>query len=1186
MEGKFFFLKLVDLYKLHRFHDTRRYERTFVEDAQRHPRNVALDGGSSQEDHSSPSPSTTLSSFSPESDWQSLFTEWQRFRVLRFVHLHGLCGEDRGAREGAPIRFTPVEIDRLVNKGWPSLGHFYRNYYLISPQPERRGRGQELHILVEFLNPDDIPHPALCPVLEEVHLWTAKGNRELIRQTAYHHAEVTGEGLFHGFGKWCDSTTNYRCDAWLRDKPLELEQTVQLHPGDHVTLRISSRKLVISNGLEKVFTNAQDFFATAQDASAKAVLNQHVFWSIHTCSEGDAPTNLKVPWAVAQSPWEVVNFLALHLHGKWNFEVCFSRVDSSPSHYHFVLQNAGQTTRPVLFSVDLRKKGVLCEKQCKGASVHPTADLNDILRHGGFSGWFSSPEIDIGLTLKHPDGREFEWEDAHLFTGGQQVHLDINVKSVAGLASNILSYFDEQWDQKFMEDTPEVSLLQTQINLKVDGSKWQTDLARNASTDQTVQEATLRKVLLSLEKWPDTAFSNCWEQIPDAHPYVSLIRKLQPAMSGVGALHVFTDGSYYKSSGSGAWAFSVVLQLNNGQYYRWGYTGALIEGCASSLEAEAIATAHALFWLLSNMADTRYPVTIHGDATSVGFGANGDFNEPQVSEFRKLHLRSLFQLCHTVLGQLDFRHVPAHAGQIDNELVDSVAKALAQQQWSPFTGIPSVQGILNCPLIDWAWLLVEKEVIGNEEYPSLNSLLEGTGFPELPAAMTTVFPQSCEVQSAEEEIRLALRIFSANVRTLKGVAADPTFSDKADLLAKQLSDLDVDIVALQETRSRASAMSQRHGYICLSAQAKAGRGGIEIWLNQHGRLSSSVFGPIQREHCHVWHSDHTLLCLECDHPLLACDIVAVYAPQSSLAAEQIDDWWSNLAQLLAVRGRKDTILLGDCNAKVGSVESSEIGPVGWTIEDRAGSHLRNLLADRSLILPSTFSCWHNGPTSTFHGPAGGAVRLDYIALPWDWQHGFKSSAVSEVDLLNGVYDHSGVEVHLELKVTPKSSTVKQHRACYNREEARRNPETLAHIVSTLPMVATTADVDTHWHTIATYCQANLQYHFPKPKRIKRQIYFSDRTWTILNDRKDTQKDLRSLDRQESRLLLSRWFGAWKKKPLDCQENNPVVALGTIRQEKAFLLWVRAQQKEKPYKVGVGFFKVGVHLDVLMSTLSH
>ena len=913
--------------------------------------------------------------------------------------------------------------------------------------------------------------------------------------------------------------------------------------------------------MKTIFSNAQAFFAIAQEASAKLELHQNAVWSIHSCSAGFDSASWKVPWAVSQSPWEVVNFLLLKLQGDWNFELCFTRAESSPLNYHFVLQSAGLITRPVLFSALLHEEGVLCEQQCKGASLHPTADLDAILRFGGFSGWSTSSEIDVGLTLKHPDGREFDWEEAHLFVGGQQVHIDINVRSAAGLARSILSSIDVPWGENFNEDIPEVSLLQTKINLKVDGSRWQAVLARNAATDSTVQEATLRKALLRLKKWPDTAFNNCWEKIPDAHPYVSLIRKLQPVMSGVDALHIFTDGSYYKDGSSGAWAFSVVMQLSSGHYFRWGYTGAVIEGCASSLEAEAFATVHVLIWLLSNMVDTNLPVTIHGDATSVGFGANGDFNEPQVLAFKKLHLRSLFQLCHTLLNKLEFQHVPAHAGQLDNELVDSIAKALAQQQWSPFVGIPCVKGILDC-LIDWAWLLVEKEVIGNNEYPSINSLIEGTGFPELPAATTTIFPQSCEVQSAVEEIRLELRIFSANVRTLKGISADPTFSDKADLLAKQLSDLDFDIVALQETRSRASTMSQRHGFICLSAQAKAGRGGIEIWLNQHGRFSSSAYGPISREHCHVWFSDHTLLCLECDHPLLACDIVALYAPQSSLAVEQIDEWWNNLAKKLTARGRRETILLGDCNAKLGSIESSEIGPVGWTIEDRAGSHLRALLADRSLILPSTFSCWHKGPSATFHGPAGGAVRLDYIALPWEWQSGISCSSVSEVDLLNGAFDHSGVEVHLELKVTPNSRTVKQHRACYNREEARRHPETLAHIVSSLPTMATTTDVDAHWHAIATHCQENLQYHFPKPKRIKRQIFFSDKTWSILNDRKDTQKDLRSLDRRESQLLLAQWFRAWKAKPLDCQEDNTLVALSTIRQEKAFLLWVRSQQAKR------------------------
>ena len=97
------------------------------------------------------------------------------------------------------------------------------------------------------------------------------------------------------------------------------------------------------------------------------------------------------------------------------------------------------------------------------------------------------------------------------------------------------------------------------------------------------------------------------------------------------------------------------------------------------------------------------------------------------------------------MTDLSFHHVPAHSGQLDNELVDSVAKALTFQQWSPFVGIPNIEDLLNAPLFDWAWLLIEKEVNYNKEYPSLDDLIVGRGYAALPAKPVAVFPQAHEV---------------------------------------------------------------------------------------------------------------------------------------------------------------------------------------------------------------------------------------------------------------------------------------------------------------------------------------------------------------------------------------------------------------------------------------------------------
>ena len=338
--------------------------------------------------------------------------------------------------------------------------------------------------------------------------------------------------------------------------------------------------------------------------------------------------------------------------------------------------------------------------------------------------------------------------------------------------------------------------------------------------------------------------------IPEAHPYVALIRDLQPRLDYPEAFHLFTDGSFQKDSAVSVWSFSVVLQLQGRLYFRWGFTGGRTECCSSSLEAEALSTAHALLWLVSSMADTRYPIQLHGDATTIGLGADGTQNEPKVKAVEELHLRPLFQFCNAVIKDLTFHHVPAHAGQVDNETVDSVAKALVSQNWSPFTGVPDIYPILNTPCFDWAWLLIEHEVHWKPWVPKHWRACCWDWVCWLARkASPSFFLKSLKFRTEPDAVRISLRLLSANDRTLKGTASDPTLSDKIDLLAQQFADANYDIVALQETRGKTSNVASRNGFLRLCAAANSGRGGVELWFNQHGCFASSASPAVGMWHC-------------------------------------------------------------------------------------------------------------------------------------------------------------------------------------------------------------------------------------------------------------------------------------------------------------------------------------------------
>ena len=529
---------------------------------------------------------------------------------------------------------------------------------------------------------------------------------------------------------------------------------------------------------------------------------------------------------------------------------------------------------------------------------------------------------------------------------------------------------------------------------------------------------------------------------------------------------------------------------------------------------------------------------------------------PEVPGCPPLLGRAFYQFVKALIPTLRYEHVKAHAGQLDNEVVDSVAKALAIQGWTPFQDIPYFLEFLQQPLWDWAWLLIETEVNGNEELPMLSSLVDHSAYGPEPTASCAVFTNTEECQNEEPLHSFRFTITSANVRSLRD--KDTGLFSKAGLLAEQFRTANYEVVGLQETRSKNSTVLNTNGYLRLTSACEEGHGGVEIWFNQFGELANSPFGPVTASHCKVWMASSTMMGIECDHPLLDCDFIVIYAPQAARDEVDIVEWWELLRSRLAQRKRRELVLLGDYNAKLGAVTSEGVGSHQWDCEDTAGALARALIVDSNLVLPSTFESWHSGPAATFHGLTGSGTRVDYIAVPSTWKDGIVESKVSDVDLLSGDFDHSAVIVQMSLTVKPQSQVAKPSRAIYDRAAAHENPMLLGRIVASLPRCHQQVDVDKHWNVIEQHCRWQLQHTFPKGARVLRQHYFSAETWRLLCDRKDLHKHLRALDRQEEQCRLRTIFAAWSRMRTrnTGDASNALETLQLIRQEKAVTCWAR------------------------------
>lgn len=173
----------------------------------------------------------------PEEDWT---IELGSVQTGYSIVLYGLYWEDVGTRFAQVSHLSLLLLEEAVHQQWPQFVHYQKNLFRIDPQPNGGDRS-EVHVLVEFLNSADYPHPALEPVLEILHLSNRDGTLEEIRQPVYHHSYLNLRQALHGLGTWCDHDRNYYCEVWIKGQPLRDEEQSRLHPGDLITMRLSPK---------------------------------------------------------------------------------------------------------------------------------------------------------------------------------------------------------------------------------------------------------------------------------------------------------------------------------------------------------------------------------------------------------------------------------------------------------------------------------------------------------------------------------------------------------------------------------------------------------------------------------------------------------------------------------------------------------------------------------------------------------------------------------------------------------------------------------------------------------------------------------------------------------------------------------------------------------------------------------
>lgn len=250
--------------------------------------------------------------------------------------------------------------------------------------------------------------------------------------------------------------------------------------------------------------------------------------------------------------------------------------------------------------------------------------------------------------------------------------------------------------------------------------------------------------------------------------------------------------------------------------------------------------------------------------------------------------------------------------------------------------------------------------------------------------------------------------------------------------------------------------------------------------------------------------------------------------------------------------------MGDLNCSIGSVLSDAIGEAGSEIEDEGGECLRELCNDFQFALPCTSDVLHCGEHWTHQSVQGTRARLDYIVTPADCISAIKSSYIDdEIDVLNGDRDHRVVALEVGIIETDGMKFGTVRKPLYDREAASRaKRQGRSSLLEDLPLCDWNADVNKHWSIVRDHLQVALSRSFPKQKRQKRQLYFSQKAWDLVCYRKELRQEHRELQRDNVLAQLFICFRAWKDGSCDTSNGFFGIASHVNRLQEALVLQMR------------------------------
>ena len=604
-------------------------------------------------------------------------------------------------------------------------------------------------------------------------------------------------------------------------------------------------------------------------------------------------------------------------------------------------------------------------------------------------------------------------------------------------------------------------------------------------------------------------------------------------------IEIFTDGSFNRDDKNklAGWSIFVVSICGTETAIvdvDWGvvttdpmdptWTGAEVSNAKT---AETTALIRAVEWLFAHPQASQ--CRLRFDSQLAGFSGSGDYSiRLKDRQLRLLRaLVSAYEVSEVRAPKLHWDYVKGHAGHLGNEVADALAKQafhlqadLRMQTRPDYT--PYVFG--HRYPIESFWLFFQQLSNGQRLLQQTTLTLPGV---HIGGPASERLPDSLlrPVDDSQEHVQTKLSLFSAtyNVLTL-GEKAGGLF---VQYLREQASAHCLDILFLQETRTRADQLIVSETHLRYTAAAQDGVGGVEIWLARSQAANGKpLFAQTQTQ---VLFASHQVMLLKTTYRGVELLLLTFHAPHSGCEKAVIFDFWEQLTKLVLPYHRKYANLLigADANAHFDAELEGHIGGAGLeAATNYGGERFRRFLIELDLFLPSTYEHVHTGGHHTWwRSTVNKGARCDYFAVPRRWQEAYFETRVrTSLDEGKGAVDHLPLTMFCKIVFTV-TRTPKQRRSFDRRALQRASKEALSKIFQNLVIPDWHVGVDQHAMQLTRQIEERICESFPK-QRGPRRSYISEATWQIraerLDLRRQTLKHKQRLDVLSMRFAFRCW----------------------------------------------------------------